>query len=123
MNGIANITIGGNPVRLKFGLPAVRRIFEKMSDIKLMEGDAYTEEGICLIVHSGYLNGCIQRDEVPAVPFEVFYDYVEDFRADRTNEQEVRAALKSFEDSRFIKKVTTRTDGEDEKKSPSIGRK
>lgn len=110
MNGLANITIGGQVVRLKFGLPAVRRIFEKMAEIKLVDvkdgKESYNDVGISHILFAGYLNGCMLKDELPVLLFEDFYEFVEDFSADRVNKEEIIAAIRSFEESRFIRPIS-----------------
>lgn len=128
MNGVATITISGQTVRLKFGLPSLKQIAGKMAEFEFFDGNAYSDMGLTNILYAGYINACMQRDEVPALPFESFYDYVEDFRVDFTNQAEVQAAMKSFEESRFVSKYTPKAAGsaeveetEDEKKSQLTG--
>lgn len=126
MNGLANITINGQAVRLKFGLPAVRRIFEKMKEhpLVVVRGDKeqYNDLGIAHILYAGYLNGCMQRDELAILSFDQFYDLVEDFAADQSGKEEITAAIRAFEESRFVKPFAGETKT-DEKKSRLTGTK
>lgn len=118
MNGIANITVGGQVVRLKFGLPAIRKIFEKMSEYEFIQDGIYTDMGMTHILYGGYINGCMLKDELPDIPFEAFYEYVEDFKADLTNQEEAKSAIMAFEQSRFVKKAVHKEGEAEEKKSP-----
>lgn len=102
MNGIAQITLDGQTVVLKFGMPAVRRIMLKMAEQELMTGDFYTELGLCHVLYAGYLNACAMKDEPPKIPFETFYEYVENGE-EVSITQEITVAMRSFEDSKFVK--------------------
>lgn len=126
MNGVATITVQGKPVRLKFGLPAVKRIFEKMADGDFIKDNIYTYTGMAHILYAGYLNSCLLKEATPAMTFEDFYTLIEDYAFDKTNEEEITAALRSFEQSRFIKSATGKTEEEieeEEKKSQLTGTK
>lgn len=102
MNGLAQITIDGQPVVLKFGLPAVRRIMLKMAEQDLMDGDYYTEIGLCHVLYAGYLNACAMRDEIAKIPFQSFYEFVENGDDDLIK-QEIVSAMRSFEESKYVK--------------------
>lgn len=120
MNGIANITINGNIVRLKFGLPAVKRIFEKMAGPEQMteqEGDEkrYTYFGMAQILFAGYCNGCLLEEKVPSLAFEDFYEFIEQYAFDQTGEKEITDALRAFEESRFVKNAAEKTRAEEKK--------
>lgn len=128
MNGVATITISGQVVRLKFGLPAVRRVFEKMAEHTLVEKrgeeERYNDLGIAHVLYAGYLNGCMLHDAAPTLSFEHFYDYIEDFADDQSGKEEIIAAIRAFEESRFVKRMETKPveEGEHlEKKSHSNG--
>lgn len=123
MNGLAKITIDGQEVVLKFGLPAIRRILEKMGQYALTEGDKYNELGLSHILFAGYLNGCMMRDEVPTKEYEEFYNLVEQFNDNEGVKVEVIAAIRAFEDSKFIKQSAEKATEKEEKKSPSIGKR
>lgn len=120
MNGIATITLNGQAVRLKFGLPAVRRIMEKMVQYKLADDGIYSDLGLSHVLYAGYMNDCIMRDDAPAIAFEVFYDHVENLRDDEAAKIQVQEAVKAFEASRFVKAAAELVKP-DEKKSSLNG--
>lgn len=105
MQGIAAITIGGQRVGLKFGMPALRQIFEKMKQYPMVVGTKSNDIGIAHILFAGYLNFCIMKDEAPVHTFEYFYDYVETIGDAEGSLDEITDALKAFEDSRFVKPI------------------
>lgn len=121
MNGVATITMDGTPLRLKFGLPAVRRIMEKMAERQIMNEGVYSDVGLAHILYAGYLNGCLMQDEVATIPFEQFYEHVENVRDSEAARQEVEAAIAAFTASRFVKQAKEKLDEAEEKKSPSTG--
>jgi len=119
MNGLAQITIDGQPVVLKFGLPALRRILDKMKTVDMITGNQYNELGITHILYAGYCNACEMKDIPVVLPFERFYDYVDDFDTEGVKE-EIAFAIRAFEASKYVsgggeKKKATET------ASPSIG--
>lgn len=105
MQGIAAITIGGQRVGLKFGMPALRQIFEKMKQYPMVVGTKSNDIGIAHILFAGYLNFCMMKDELPVHTFEYFYDYVETIGDAEGSLEEIADALKAFEDSRFVKPI------------------
>jgi len=125
MNGVAVVTVKGESVRLKFGLPAVKRIFEKMTEIT--EGNVYTYVGMAHILYAGYLNDRLLHEDPPVLVFEDFYDYIEDYAIDLVHGEEIKMALQAFEYSRIVKSSAERfrkaLEGEEEKKSQLIGTK
>jgi|GEM_PF-4209776 len=102
MNGLAQITVDGQALVLKFGLPALRRIFEKMAQYDLLSGEDYNELGLSHILYAGYLNGCAMKDTLATIPYESFYNLVENIE-EETIKREVIAAMQVFEDSKYIK--------------------
>lgn len=121
MNGVAKITIDGREVALKFGLPAVRRILEKMAQYELSDDGIYSDLGLSHVLYAGYLNGCVMKDEMAEMPFETFYNHVENLRDDETSKEQVQAAVKAFEESRYIKPLVEKLKEETEKKSLLTG--
>lgn len=105
MNGLAEITIAGQKVGLKFGMPAIRRIVEKMQELNLLEGNQANELGNTHILYAGYLNFCAMHDHPPTMAFPAFYDYVETAADDANRAKELIASLKEFEESRFVKEI------------------
>jgi len=128
MNGLSQITIGGQTVGLKFGLPALRHIMEKAQQVSLFNDVRLNDTGVAHMLYGGYLNHCIMHDKIAVIPFEQFYEYVEGSEFDETVKAEILAAAKAFESSRSVakavkdlaekKKVMTK-----ETKNPSSGTK
>lgn len=127
MNGLAKISVGGQEVVLKFGLPAIRRIMEKMLVNKLSDMDGekeiYNDLGLSHILYAGYLNGCMMRDELPVIPFEEFYTLLEDSADDKEKQDQVITAIASFEQSKVVKQSIEKLKDEVEKKSHLNGTK
>lgn len=118
MNGLAHITIAGQKVGLKFGLPAVKRIMEKMADHEMMVEGQYTELGITHIIYAGYANYCLMHDTAPVIPFNGFYEQIENIDEEDTK-QEVIAAILAFEESKYVKRVI-KANEEEKKKAMMI---
>jgi hypothetical protein len=102
MNGLAQITIDGQPIVLKFGLPALRRIVEKMTQYELIENDQYNELGLSHILYAGYLNACAMKDVPALLTYETFYELIENAE-DEATKDEIIGAIRSFEESKFVK--------------------
>lgn len=102
MNGLAQLTIDGQTVALKFGMLALRRIMRKMNEQELTEGNYYTELGLCHVLYAGYMNACAMKDVPADIPFETFYSFVENGDDDRIK-QEIISAMRSFEESKSVK--------------------
>jgi hypothetical protein len=105
MNGLSEITIAGQKVGLKFGMPAIRWIVEKMQQYKLVNGTASNELGVVHILYAGYQNHCAMHDTAPQIAFPAFYDYVETAGDAEESMAELASVLKEFEESRYIKAV------------------
>lgn len=114
MNGIAKITVAGQEVGLKFGMPAVRRFFEKAKGLDLMLDGRYTDLGLAHLMYAGYLNYCIMKDQPPHIAFDAFYDLLEN-PGEKTRE-EVYEAVRAFEESKFIKPLVDAKEEEEKKK-------
>lgn len=127
MNGVAKLTVGGQDVVLKFGLPAIRRIMEKMLQYQLTDideetkGETYNDLGLSHVLYAGYLNGCMMRDVPTDIPFEAFYTLLEDCAEDKGKAAEVTAAIACFEESKIVKQSLEKLKDEVEKKSLLIG--
>lgn len=109
MNGIATITIAGHAVGLKFGMPAVRRFFEKTKDQTtenpLLIGGQYTDFGLVHLLYAGYVNDRLMKDQPVALPFEAFYEFIESAADEGQSKEEVLTAVGAFEASRYVKPI------------------
>jgi len=121
MNGIALITLDGQTVVLKFGMPALRRIAEKMAQQDLFNGEHWNDLGISHILFAGYANHCAMMDQPVVLPFEKFYSYVEDVEDDATI-KEMAAAIACFVESKHVQALIDKKKATNpEMTSPSIG--
>lgn len=82
MNNYLEVKIGDKIIGLKFGLPAVRRIWEaqeKYDTNTIIEGKdmGYNALGIAHVFFAAYLNDRISREKMPELEFVFFYDFVE----------------------------------------------
>lgn len=114
MEGLSEITVAGQKVGLKFGMPAVRRFFEKSKEVLLMADGNYTDLGLAHLTYAGYLNFCIMKDRIPAIEFESFYDLLEN--PGEQTKDEMISAVRIFEESKFVKPIVDEKKKEEEKK-------
>lgn len=120
MNGYTEIVISDHKIGLKYGLPAIRQIAEKMQKFSLITGDSYNELGIAHIIYAGYCNECVIKDIVPTLSFNIFYEFVENAITDGDLKEKIEDTIRTFEDSRFLKSAVDKKNGEateEEKKS------
>lgn len=104
MNGLAQITLDGQPVALKFGMPALQRIAQKMSTNDLFNGEQWNDLGISHILYAGYMNYCAMKDILPVYEFDKFYSYVEDAEEEATI-KEIAGSIQVFVDSKMVKEL------------------
>lgn len=124
-NGLCTIIITNQEVKLLFGMPAIRRIGDKMAKVDFIDQNtlSYTETGIAHILYAGYLNGCAANDETPVFPFNAFYSFVENAILDGQLEQ-VAAAVRCFEESKVVEAFSKKAaEATDTKKKTSPGMK
>ncbi len=111
MHGFTEIEISDKKIGIKFGLPAIRQIAEKMAKYNLITGDSYNELGIAHIIYAGYCNNCMVKDEVPSIPFSHFYDFVEQAILDKELKEKIVPVVRIFEESRFLKQALENKNG------------
>jgi len=125
MNGLAKITIDGQEVVLKFGMPAIRQIAEKTLLYPLLDGDRYNDLGLAHILYAGYINGCLMHDQLPLVTFDKFYDLLENAPENESVLAEINTAVRSFEQSKYVAAAVEKQKSkeEEEKKRQAAGMK
>lgn len=122
MNGVAKITIDGQEVVLKFGMPAIRQIAEKTLTYPLIDDDKYNDTGIAHILFAGYINGCLMYDKLPSITFDRFYELLEGAIDNENTLTEINDAIRSFEQSKFVvAAIEKQKNGEEQKKSKATG--
>lgn len=99
-NGIAQITLSGKPVFLKFGLPALRRMQEMAAKFDIITGERYNDLGFAHILYAGYINECARHEMLPQLPFNLFYDYVDG--ADEQTADEIFQAINAWDESKAV---------------------
>lgn len=126
---IAQIEIAGKQVGLRFGLPAIMRIFENGADendlfVKSGEKNIFSQIGISKILYAGYWNDCKAKDKIPELTPEDFYDLVEEQFLEGKLRSDVIEALKVFGESTTLKTASAKAQqaaDNIEKKSKIIG--
>lgn len=131
-NGYTTIDIKGQTVGLTFGLPAIKRIMEKTVEYSLavehknengeVVSSTYTEAGMTHILFAGYLNNCYADDQKPVLKFRDFTELLEDAVINPENGEQIRDAIKVFEESKAVKKFLHAPETEVKKKN-GIGMK
>src|SRR5581483_6907494 len=110
MNGYTTITINGQIIGLRFGMPAVKRISEK---VKFKEGEEYTEADFSQFLYAGYLNNCLVKEMEPTLCYEDFYNFAEEAFYTKKDVEGISKVITCFNESRIMKAAI----GEGEKKS------
>lgn len=126
---IAQIEIAGKLVGLRFGLPAIMRIFENGADendlfVKSGEKNIFSQIGISKILYAGYWNDCKAKDKIPELKPEDFYDLVEEQFLEGKLRSDVIEAMNVFGESTAVKKAVTKVQEaveQVEKKNKIIG--
>ena len=116
MAGYTTITIGGQQVGLRFGLPAIKRISDKINLLSGTEEITLNLMSMVHILYAGYVNDCLANDKDPNIEFKVFYDFVEE-AAMNDNLGEIKRIIEVFANS---KEVKDKNDPKEEKKSKSL---
>lgn len=105
-SGSASISINGEVISLRFGIPAVRMFLEHIaSDTVSVSNESINEVGVAYLIYCGYVNDCMIRDVVPAKNKGFFLEYVENAWVDDSVRSELEAISKAYADSKFTKRV------------------
>lgn len=112
MNGLCSITMNGQQVPLKFGMPACRYFMEKLEPehVAAVSGDSINEVGIAYLLYAGYWNHCIIKDKLPEKKLEDFFDWVEDVGDDPAKQEEVKAVAECFQQSKSVNSYVDKTE-------------
>lgn len=109
-NGYISITINEQAVGLRFGMPAIKRIAEK---VRFKEGEEYTEADFAQFMYAGYLNNCLVKEMEPTLSYEDFYNFAEEAIYTKKDVESISKVIVCFNESRVMKAAI----GESEKKS------
>ncbi|MEJ7738521.1 MAG: hypothetical protein WKF97_13910 [Chitinophagaceae bacterium] len=82
-NGYTQIKINNQEIGIKFASAALLQIREKVKgNPMLFSGDELTQADVAHLIYAGYCNNCLRKDEQPSIPFEDFFDFVEQSTAE-----------------------------------------
>jgi hypothetical protein len=118
MAGYTTITVKGQEIGLRFGLPAIKRIETKINLLAGAEEITLNMMSMVHILYAGYENECIANDKVPVIPFSDFYDLVET-AALADDLSQVKRVIEVFAGSKDVKEV----EGGEKKNMKSTGKK
>lgn len=106
MTGLCSITMGGEKVPLKFGMPACRYFMEHVSQdhIAALSGDSVNETGIAYLLYAGYYNHCLITDKEPVKTLSDFFDHIELMIDDPVIQEELLRVGECFRESKSVKK-------------------
>lgn len=106
-NGICSITISGNKVLLRFGIPANREFFKAMEERPdILIEDSLNEVGISVLLYCGYRNACLVNDEPVILKNGSFVEYVEQAIIDEEIKLEMNEAVQCYTNSVYTEKYT-----------------
>jgi hypothetical protein len=108
MNVPVEVVIKGQPVALKFAIPAVRFWIKKIQSQSILVEETSTLMNVSAAIYGGHLNYCLVRDMVPKVTFEDVMDWVEEAK----DVEGMQKAMDAFNDSVYIKQVIETVDEE-----------
>src|SRR5690242_17432294 len=102
---LTTIKIDGQEVGLRFGHTSHRWfVLEAINDKDFFTGASdLTEIGVAKLLQFAYMNQCKVKEIKPDIPFEKFFDWVED-RLDGELSKELNDVLKVWADSQPVKK-------------------
>jgi hypothetical protein len=101
MNVPVEVVIAGQPVALKFAIPAVRFWLKKIQSQSILVEETSSLMNVSAAIYGGHLNYCLVRDLVPKVTFEDVMDWVEEGK----DVEGMQRAMNAFNESVYIKQV------------------
>jgi hypothetical protein len=108
-SGLTTVTIKGEDIKIRFGIPAVRMFLEKLGDdSSIMKNDVINEQGIAYLLYSGYVNNCMVDDEPPIKKFGFFLEYVEDGFVDDEINKKLKEVAECYANSKYKKSIVDR---------------
>lgn len=123
MRGYCEITMNGQPVGLRFALPAIRFFYEALEqrpDLYTLGDSAnFTIEGLAKFIQAGYINQCDIKEVKPVLTYEDFFNYSERVADDESRAAEVKKVFECFGETVYAKKIAEIS--EDVEKKSVIG--
>lgn len=105
-SGYTSISIKGEEIELRFGIPAVRMFLEKIanSDITIDEQNI-NETSIAYLLYCGYINNCMVKDIVPTKTKGFFLEYVEESYVDEHAQKIIQDVTDVYANSKYTQKM------------------
>lgn len=104
------ITIEGHEVGLRFAYPSIRWFAEANQtnkDAYFMPGETgdFSVEGLAKLVQCSYWNNCLIKEVDRVIPYETFYNWVEDLHNTDEGQKELQRIMLVYAESSVMKKV------------------
>jgi hypothetical protein len=96
--------INGKEVNLRFGMLSVEMFFGEADSMSGLS--YYSSIGLAKIIWSGIVNYYDVKELPRPVTFEEVYNHIEDEMLNDSDLEDVKAAIKQFEESQALKKKT-----------------
>lgn len=104
-SGVCSITVQGEEIGLRFGMPANRMIIEKMAqDEDMLVSNKIDEKGIAWLIYAGYVNECLAKDLKPIKKPGDFFVFVEECLVKEGGEEMLTNVADIYAQSKFTKK-------------------
>ena len=97
------ITINGETIGLKFGMPSFRYLENKFVEGKSFTNNQINEIGIAHIIYSGYMNNCILKDVDLKYNLEFFSDWIEANLKNNESINDITNVINFWANNDFIK--------------------
>lgn len=112
-SGYASITVEGETINLRFGIPAIRMFLERATSDTLINTDNIMDEvGISTLLYCGYVNNCMV-DDLPVTKTKGFFlKIVEDLYIYDDLKKQIENAVKAYSKSRYTQKILDSTNKE-----------
>lgn len=117
MGVIAEIEFNGEKIGLKYTIPALKMIFQKLDKLSFLAAETYNEVSIAQIIYGGHVSFCIPKELIPKFTFEQVYDSIV---SNRNSVDELKKAVDAFTEGCKSLKDELK---EGEKKSQLTGKK
>jgi hypothetical protein len=112
--------INGKEVNLRFGMLSVEMFFGEADSMSGLS--YYSSIGLAKIIWAGIVNYYDVKELPRPVTFEEVYNHIEDEMLNDSDLEDVKAAIKQFEESQALKKKTEQIrDATEEIKKKLVG--
>lgn len=93
MSVVAEIEFNGEKIGVKYSVPALKMIFQKLDKLSFLSADVYDEVSLAQIIYAGHVQYCIPKEIIPKFSFEQVYETIIN---NTGNADEMRKAVVAF---------------------------